>query len=238
MSHPHGPHSVGAIPGVQDVAAVSQLPLAGGGGGFAFEVEGKPYVQGTGAPTTGEHIVTPGYLHVMGIPLREGRMLADGYVPIGAQRYPESHPELLTHEKEGELLRALPQPLRGDLDAHDGVDDEDGGLADAQRAEGVGHEARLARRVEEVDLAVLPLEGAQRCRDGHLPRLLVGLGVGRRGAVLDGAEPVEGAGLEQERLVQRRLPAPAVAHQSDIADAVRTMVHDLTSSRSIAGARP
>jgi putative ABC transport system permease protein len=69
---------VAALPGVQDVEAVSHLPLVGGSSGFAFEVEGKPYVQGTGAPTTGEHAVTPGYLQVMGIPLREGRLLAPG----------------------------------------------------------------------------------------------------------------------------------------------------------------
>jgi cell wall assembly regulator SMI1 len=52
-----------------------------------------------------------------------------------------------------ELGGARPQALRVDLDAHDGVDDEDRRLADAQRAERVGHEARLARRVEQVDLA-------------------------------------------------------------------------------------
>ena len=68
---------IAALPGVQEVEAVSHLPLVGGASGFAFEVEGKPYVNGTGAPTTGEHIVTPGYLRVMGIPLREGRMLAE-----------------------------------------------------------------------------------------------------------------------------------------------------------------
>ena len=54
------------------------LPLVGGSGGFAFEVEGRPYVEGTGAPTTGEHIVTAGYLEAMGIPL-----LGPG---IGAER--------------------------------------------------------------------------------------------------------------------------------------------------------
>jgi predicted permease len=68
---------VGALPGVQDAEAVSHLPLVGGSSGFAFEVEGKPHVSGAGAPTTGEHSVTPGYLRVMGIALREGRMLAD-----------------------------------------------------------------------------------------------------------------------------------------------------------------
>jgi predicted permease len=68
---------VGALPGVQAVEATSHLPLVGGPGGFAFEVEGKPYVQGTGAPTTAERTVTPGYLQTMGISLLRGRALAD-----------------------------------------------------------------------------------------------------------------------------------------------------------------
>ena len=67
---------IGALPGVQSVEATSHLPLVGGSGGFAFEVEGKPHVEGTGAPVTGEHIVTPGYLETMGIPLLAGRGLA------------------------------------------------------------------------------------------------------------------------------------------------------------------
>jgi putative ABC transport system permease protein len=61
---------------VQEVEAVSHLPLVGGPGGFAFEVEGKPYVQGAGAPTTDEHTITPRYLQTMGIPLLQGRVLA------------------------------------------------------------------------------------------------------------------------------------------------------------------
>ena len=68
---------IGALPGVEAVEATNHLPLVGGPGGFAFEVEGKPHVQGTGAPTTGEHIVTPGYLQTMGISVLRGRPLAD-----------------------------------------------------------------------------------------------------------------------------------------------------------------
>ena len=64
------------------------------------------------------------------------------------------------HPRDVELGGALPQAQRRDLDAHDGVDDEDRRLADAQRAERVGDEARLAGRVEQVDLAVLPLEAS------------------------------------------------------------------------------
>lgn len=67
---------VSGLPGVQAVDAASDLPLVGGPSGGAFEVEGKPYVEGTLAPVTGERIVTPGYLHAMGVPLLRGRPLA------------------------------------------------------------------------------------------------------------------------------------------------------------------
>jgi putative ABC transport system permease protein len=67
---------VAALPGVQAVELVSNLPLASGAAGFAFEVEGTPYVRAKGAPMTGEHKVTAGYLRVMEIPLLKGRPLA------------------------------------------------------------------------------------------------------------------------------------------------------------------
>src|ERR1700731_3757239 len=57
------------------------------------------------------------------------------------------------HPRDVMLGGDLPQPARADLDAHHAVDDEDRRLADAQRAERVGDEARLAGRVEQVDLA-------------------------------------------------------------------------------------
>ena len=129
------------------------------------------------------------------------------------------------HPREVELLGARPQPPRAHLDAHDAVDDEDRRLGDAHRAQRVGDEARLAGRVEEVDLAPLPLERAQRQRDRHLARLLVGLGVRHGRAVEHGAQPVRRAGLEQECLVQRRLAAAAMADQSYVADAVSRLVH-------------
>jgi hypothetical protein len=62
---------------------------------------------------------------------------------------------------DAELLRALPQPAGGDLDAHHAVDHEDRRLADAQRPERVGDEAGLAGRVDQVDLHVAPLERGQ-----------------------------------------------------------------------------
>ena len=113
--------------------------------------------------------------------------------------------------RDAELLRALPQPLRLDLDAEHAVDHEHGGLAHPQGAQRVGDEGRLARRVDEVDLHVPPLERRERGGDRHPARLLVLVGVRDRRTVGHRAEPGRRAGLVQEGLVQRRLPAPPVA---------------------------
>ena len=83
------------------------------------------------------------------------------------------------------LVGALPEPLGVDLDPHHGVDDDDRGVGDAQRGDRVGDEARLARGVDQVDLAAVVLEGGDGGADRHLPLLLVGLVVGDGGAVLD-----------------------------------------------------
>ena len=58
---------------------------------------------------------------------------------------------------EAERVGALPEPRRLHLDAVDAVDREERALDDAQRCERVGLEARVAGRVDEVDLPVLPL---------------------------------------------------------------------------------
>ena len=60
------------------------------------------------------------------------------------------------HPCDVELGGPLPQPPGADLRAHHRVDHEHRRLADPQRAERVGDEARLARRVEQVDLALAP----------------------------------------------------------------------------------
>ena len=76
--------------------------------------------------------------------------VAEEVGPLAVEHVDEDQP------RDVELLGARPQARRRDLDAHHRVDDEDRRLAHAQRAERVGDEARLARRVEQVDLAVLP----------------------------------------------------------------------------------
>ena len=149
-----------------------------------------------------------------------GLQRLQGAEEVGALAIEHVHED---HAREVELGGALPQAGGVDLDAHHGVDDEDGRLAHAQGAERVGDEAGLAGGVEEVDLAVVPLERAQRRADRHLARLLVGVAVGGRGALGDRPEPVEHAGLVEQGLVQRGLAAAAVADQCHVADAIGAM---------------
>ena len=131
------------------------------------------------------------------------------------------------HEEQAghsELVGPFPEALRADLDAHHPVDHEHGALADAERRQRVRHEARVARRVEQVDLPVVPVEGGEARRDRHLACLLVLRGVGDRGPVGHRAEAVDGARFEQQRLVERRLAAAAVAHQRYVADPLGLVV--------------
>ena len=72
-----------------------------------------------------------------------------------------------------ELVTAAPEPRGHDLDARHARDREERALHDTQRAQGVGHEARIAGRVEDVELVALVLGVQQRARDRHGAPLLV-----------------------------------------------------------------
>ncbi len=79
------------------------------------------------------------------------------------QRREEVSPLAVEHvhveqARQPQLLRPLPQPLGAHLDAGDRVDHEHRALAHAQRGQRVGHEAGLARRVDQGDLALAPAD--------------------------------------------------------------------------------
>src|SRR5262249_35350512 len=86
------------------------------------------------------------------------------------------------------------------------------------RAAQLALEARIAGDVDEVDLPLLPARVLERHRDRQLALVLVLVEVGDRRTGLDGAKPVDGSGLEEERLDERRLSRPAVTDDGDVAD--------------------
>src|SRR5205085_1836900 len=84
------------------------------------------------------------------------------------------------------------------LDALLGVEDDHAAVQDAEAALDLGGEVDVARRVDEVDAAVLPGEGDARAVDGNAAVLLLGVVVGVGGAGVDLAQAVLGAGVVED----------------------------------------
>ena len=118
-----------------------------------------------------------------------------------------------------------PGQFGADLHAVDRADHQHRQVGNRQGGVDVAGEVGVTRGIDEVDLVVLPVRGlplerGQRERQGHRTFGLFGLGVTHRRPVLDPPGPREHAGPEEQRLSQRRLAAPAVADDGDIADLV------------------
>jgi predicted permease len=62
-----------SLPGVREAAAVSAVPLSGNNSGTVFAVEGRPLPDPSAVPDADYRSVTPGYFHLMEIPLLRGR---------------------------------------------------------------------------------------------------------------------------------------------------------------------
>jgi putative ABC transport system permease protein len=69
--------SVGAVPGVRDVALTSALPLQGWGYGMPFQIAGQPVVDRANRQSCFFKIVSPSYFLTLGMRLERGRGLND-----------------------------------------------------------------------------------------------------------------------------------------------------------------
>src|SRR5439155_11843405 len=65
-----------AVPGVQSVAAISQLPLGDPASGQRFTIEGRDFAPDD-RPQMQYRAVSPSYVHTMRIVLKRGRALTD-----------------------------------------------------------------------------------------------------------------------------------------------------------------
>ena len=119
---------------------------------------------------------------------------------------------------EAELVRALPDAARVHLHPHHATQDDQRALDDAHRRDRVPLKAWVARSVDQVDLAVLPVRMRHGGGQRHAALVLVVVPVGHRRASLDRAEPVHGTALEEHRLDERGLSGAAMAGDDDISD--------------------
>jgi putative ABC transport system permease protein len=71
---------IGALPGVESVAAARHLPLSGDNMNFSFDIEGRPFPEGT-SPGADCRFVTSDYFKLLGVQLLKGRVFAEGDGP-------------------------------------------------------------------------------------------------------------------------------------------------------------
>jgi putative ABC transport system permease protein len=78
-----------AVPGVEAVGAISDLPVTGDGAwNGSFKIEGAPDIEWATAPVADRRFVTPSYFSAAGIPLLRGRNFSDADGPEVAERLP------------------------------------------------------------------------------------------------------------------------------------------------------
>ena len=66
---------VASIPSVQNAALTNALPVNGRAIGYFFNIEGRPALESTKAPTAWLQSVSPSYFETLGIPILAGRAI-------------------------------------------------------------------------------------------------------------------------------------------------------------------
>ena len=69
--------SVRDIPGISNAGITTNIPLQRGSFDAFYTVEGRPVQNPDDVPITGHRVVTPGYLSVLGVRLKKGRLLSE-----------------------------------------------------------------------------------------------------------------------------------------------------------------
>ncbi len=104
--------SIEALPGVESVAMVNQLPILQPAGNVAIWAPERPPESNTGTPWADRRIVFPGYFEAMEIPMVEGR-------PLEATDLADSPPVIVLSRRTAELVfpeeRALGRQVAVDV---------------------------------------------------------------------------------------------------------------------------
>ena len=119
--------------------------------------------------------------------------------------------------RDAVLVGLAPDRLGLGLDAGDGVEDRDRAVEHAQRALDLDGEVDVAGRVDDVHAVVAPRGGGGSGGDRDATLLLLLHPVHGRRALVDLAELVRAARIEEDALGRRRLAGVDVRHDPDVA---------------------
>ncbi len=127
---------------------------------------------------------------------------------------------LVEHEagRDAGLAPGPDRRLEPGLDATRRVHHEQRGIGGVEAFDHLGHEIRVAGRVDDRDLVLAVLEGADREAQRPVLLLLLGLVVEVRGAIVHAAQARDRAGSKEHLLRKGRLAAPGMAGEHDAPD--------------------
>src|SRR4051794_26130591 len=125
------------------------------------------------------------------------------------------------HPGDGVLVRLAPHGHRLRLDARDTVEHRHGAVEDPERTLHLGSEVHMSRRVDDVDLVVLPPAGRRGGRDRDAALLLLLHPVHDGGALVDLTDLVGDARVEEDALGRGGLTGVDVSHDADVADLLK-----------------
>ena len=160
-------------------------------------------------------LVGQGDGHRDGVGVKAPAYAGQGLSEIGAR------PVHLVDEKEGGEIEAgalAPDGLGLGLDAPNAVDDQDGAVEHPHAPLHLDGEVDVPRRVDDLDQVVAPVRLGDRRGDGDAVALLLGHVVHVGGAVVDLADLVQGAGVEEDAFGQGRLAGVDVCGDADVPD--------------------
>ena len=118
-----------------------------------------------------------------------------------------------------ELFGGHPDLLGLHHDAADRIDHDDRGVGDVQGGAGIGKEVAHARRIDEIDLLLVPFGVGDARRQRVLPRDLFFVEVGHGRAFVDLPEAIDHAGVGEDGRCELGLAGSAVPDEGDISDA-------------------
>ena len=121
--------------------------------------------------------------------------------------------------RDAVLVGLAPDRLRLRLDARDGIEDDHATVQDAQRPLDLDGEVDVAGRVDDVDAVALPLGRGRGGRDGDAALALLLHPVHGGRALMDLADLVGSAGVEEDALGRGRLARVNVGDDADISGA-------------------
>ena len=162
----------------------------------------------------------------------EGSLRPDGELD-GDDALAEPHPKLidnlleigvfaihLVHEKrprQTHFLGEAPAFLRFNLDARGRRDDDERAIRRGESPFDFADEIRVARGVDEIQLAAVPLDRHQLAADGKAAPQFLRFDVQKRRAVRRASQPLHGSRVKKASVQKARFPGTPVPDNGDIA---------------------